>query len=280
MPDPTPLVRMTRRVTFSAGHRYWIPALSEAENRARFGRWASPYNHGHNYVLEVTVEGRVDPRTGMVVNIKRVDDVLRAGVVQEFDGRSINDEVAAFYSRPSTLENLMLYIRDRLGDLPAEGELVGIRLEEMPGLYGEVCKMNDGNWQVSVTRSYEFAASHRLNVPSLSLKENLDLFGKCNNPTGHGHNYVLEVTVSGTPDADTGMLVDIEALDRVVNERVVDRYDHHNLNEDLPEYRDGVTTSEIVASTIFRTLEGHLPAKLSRIRLYETARNLFEVTAS
>ena len=92
-------VRMTRRVTFSSGHRYWLTHLTPEENHAVFGPWASPYNHGHNYVLDVTVEGSVDANTGMVVNIKRIDDVLRERIVKKFDQKSINDEVAHFRER-------------------------------------------------------------------------------------------------------------------------------------------------------------------------------------
>lgn len=285
-----PTVRMTRRVSFSSGHRYWIPALDEAENRALFGRWASRFNHGHNYVLDVTVEGPVNPDDGMVVNIKRVDDVLKARIIQRFDQRSLNDEVPEFFDRAASLENLLRHIRDTLlqngkeplfavsrliggvEDTPVR--LVSIRLEEMPTLYAELEVENE---RMTLTRVYEFAAAHRLYSPAFSEPENERLFGKCANAAGHGHNYVLEVTVEGTPDPRTGMMVDLEALDRAVGELVVDRYDHRNLNEDLPEFAGKVTTSEVVASTIFATLDGKLPAPLARIRLHETARNVFEV---
>ncbi|WP_158409316.1 6-carboxytetrahydropterin synthase [Fimbriimonas ginsengisoli] len=268
---------MTRRVTFSSGHRYWVPALSESENRALFGPWASPYNHGHNYVLDVTVEGNVDPQTGMVVNIKRIDAVLKGGLVKEFDGKSLNDEVAWFYDRPSTLENLIEYIRGRLdGTLPSEARMVGVRLEEMPTFWAE---WQDGKG-MTLTRSYEFAAAHRLHVPALSHEENLDLFGKCNNPAGHGHNYVLEVSVAGDPDPATGMLLDIGELDAAVHREVVDRYDHKNLNEDLPEFAGKATTSEVVAQEIFSRLQNKIPGRLARVRLWETARNAFDVEAA
>jgi 6-pyruvoyltetrahydropterin/6-carboxytetrahydropterin synthase len=276
-----PKVRMTRRVYFSAGHRYWIPSLSEEENRALFGKWASPYNHGHNYVLDVAVEGEMEPETGMIVNIKRIDDALREHVLAQFADQSINDEVPHFQSRASTLENLLLYIRGELsGDvLPPEARLVGLRLEEKPTLYGEL-SMTDGNEKITLTRMYEFAASHRLHCYSMSDEENAELFGKCNNPAGHGHNYVLEVTVEGEPDERTGMLCDLEELDRRVNELVVDRYDHRNLNEDLPEFAGKPTTSEAVVAQIYSTLDGNLPAKLHRVRLHETARNIFEISAT
>lgn len=268
------MIRLTRRVTFSSGHRYWIPALSEEENRALFGQWASPYNHGHNYVLDVTVAGRVNPRDGMVVNIKSVDDAIRDVVVGEFDQRSINDEIPHFHDRASSLENLLLYIADRLkGNVHAD--LVHLRLEEMPGLWAE---LDLETAAMTLTRTYEFAASHRLHAPGLTDAENLEVFGKCNNPAGHGHNYIVEVTVQGRPDPRTGFLCDLGALDSAVEERVVNRYDHRNLNEDIDEFRGTVTTAEIIAQEIFNRLDGHLPAKLARVRLWETARSAFEVT--
>jgi 6-pyruvoyltetrahydropterin/6-carboxytetrahydropterin synthase len=266
-----------RRVGFSSGHRYWLTSLTEEGNRRRFGAWASPFNHGHNYRLDVTVEGEVDPRTGMVVNIKRIDDVLKARILAEFDGRSINDEIAWFAAEPSTTENILRYIRLRLeepGALPEAVRLVALRLEEMPTLWSEWDRETD---TMTLTRVYEFAASHRLHAPALSEEENLRLFGKCNNPAGHGHNYVLEVTVAGEPDPTTGMLADLGEIDGVVNREVVDRYDHRNLNEDIPEFRDRPTTSEIVAREIFDRLKPGLP-NLARVRLHETARNVFEVS--
>jgi 6-pyruvoyltetrahydropterin/6-carboxytetrahydropterin synthase len=273
-------VRMTRRVTFSSGHRYWLNELSDEQNRELFGPWASRFNHGHNYVLDVSVDGQVDPSTGMVVNIKRVDDALKAHILSQFDQKSINDEIPAFASRSSSLENLITYISETLsvpGVLPEGASLAGLRLEEMPRLYAELDLQNPIS-MITLTRTYEFAASHRLHSPMLSDAENIELFGKCNNRAGHGHNYLLEVAVTGQPDPRTGMLADIGEVDRVVNELVVDRYDHKNLNEDIPEFEGRTTTSEVVAIEIFNRLKDHLPAKLHRVRLHETARNIFEVT--
>lgn len=273
-------VRLTRRVRFSAGHRYWDDKLNPEANKALFGPWASPYNHGHNYVLDATTIGQVNPTNGMVVNIKTIDDLMDAHIVGPFDQKSLNDEVSEFAEMPPSVENILEVVKDRLSPvLPVP--LIGLKLEETPLLYGELqsTMQNPHTWKLTLTRVYEFAASHRLNVPSLSVEENLRLFGKCNNPSGHGHDYVLEVTVTGTADPQTGMLVDIGTLDKVVNERVIDRYDHHNLNEDLPEFAAGVTTSEIVAQAIWDNLAAVVPAKLDRIRLFETARNIFEINA-
>lgn len=272
-------VKLCRRVTFSSGHRYWFDHLSIEENKSLFGQWASPYNHGHNYVLYVTVEGIVDPKTGMVVNIKRVDDVLKERVLKHFDQKSINDEIAHFRTHSTSLENLLLYLRELLLEMPDGARLVGLKLEEMPTLWAQLDEQN-GHWKMTLTRTYEFAASHRLHAPELSHEKNLELYGKCNNPAGHGHNYILEVTVSGQANEQTGMIVDIGALDSAVHELVVDRYDHHNLNEDLPEFAGKITTSEIVAQQIWRELDGNVPGTLESVRLHETARNIFEVARS
>lgn len=276
--SPLPKLCMTRRVTFSAGHRYWLTALTEAQNRERFGQWASPYNHGHNYILDVTVGGQIDPATGMIVNIKRIDQILRQEILSEFSNRSINDEIPHFASHTSTTENIARYIADRLlatEVLPPEVQLTRLRLEEMPTLWTELDLVTE---TMTLTRTYEFAAAHRLHVPTLSDEVNLDLFGKCNNPAGHGHNYVLEVSVAGELDPVTGWIADLGDLDSVVNAEVIDRYDHRNLNEDIPEFQNRPTTSEIVATEIFNRLRAKLP-NLHRVRLLETARNAFEVTA-
>jgi 6-pyruvoyltetrahydropterin/6-carboxytetrahydropterin synthase len=272
-----PRVSLTRKISFSSGHRYWDASLTPEQNRERFGKWASPYNHGHNYVCQVTTSGLVQPENGMVVNIKFIDDILKDQVLKVYDQKSINDEIPEFAHQSPSLENLLRDLWQRIEPaLPSEVALTNLKLEETPLLYAEL----DENTKMTLTRTYEFAASHRLNASGLTHEENLKLFGKCNNPNGHGHNYVLEVTVGGVPESDSGMLVDLAALDLAVNSAVVDRYDHKNLDFDIPELSGQNTTSEIVALTIFQQLDGKLPATLERVRLWETARNMFEVTRS
>jgi 6-pyruvoyltetrahydropterin/6-carboxytetrahydropterin synthase len=266
-------MKLTRQVAFSSGHRYWLDGLSETENKALFGEWASPFNHGHNYVLEVTVSGRVDERHGMVVNIKDIDAVLKDRVIGRFDQKSLNDEVEEFMEKPTSTEFIGLTIRDILKPaLPREVRLENVRVYETPLLFVDV---QDGE-QVQLTRVYEFAASHRLDVPALSLEENVELFGKCNNAAGHGHNYILEVTVSGVPDAATGMIADLSTIDAVVEKEVVDRYDHKHLNEDVTEFKGLYPTTEVVTRMIWQRLNGKLPATLHKVLVRETARNIFE----
>ena len=130
--------------------------------------------------------------------------------------------------------------------------------------------------KVHLTRRYLFSASHRLHSPALSAAANHATYGKCNNPHGHGHNYFLEVTVSGTPHPHTGMICDLGQLDAIVSQQVLNRYDHVNLNE-LQDFASVVPTTENLTFAIQQILSrAGLPAHLEGIRLEETGNNSFE----
>jgi 6-pyruvoyltetrahydropterin/6-carboxytetrahydropterin synthase len=127
-----------------------------------------------------------------------------------------------------------------------------------------------------LTRRYWFSASHRLHNPELSDAENDATYGKCNNPYGHGHNYALEVTVSGSVDRATGMVCNLVDLDSFVHENVVERFEHVNLNT-LQEFVDCVPTTENLCEQIYEILHrGFRHAHLEKTRLEETASNSFE----
>jgi 6-pyruvoyltetrahydropterin/6-carboxytetrahydropterin synthase len=128
--------------------------------------------------------------------------------------------------------------------------------------------------RVALTRIYHFSAAHCLANPALSAADNAALYGPCARP--HGHNYYLEVTVAGVPDADTGMSVDLEAIDRTVTGSLLDQVDHHRL-EDAPVLAGVITTGEGLARAFWRTLDAALPAgQLQRVVVQETAKNRFE----
>jgi 6-pyruvoyltetrahydropterin/6-carboxytetrahydropterin synthase len=132
--------------------------------------------------------------------------------------------------------------------------------------------------KIELGRRYRFAASHRLHSPELSEDENCRVYGKCNNPYGHGHNYVVEVIVSGTVDSATGMLVNLVDLDGFVERQVIDVFDHKSLNEDVEAFHEEVPTTENVCKEIYQRLK-HFPlAKLERVRIEETSNNAFEYT--
>ncbi len=129
-----------------------------------------------------------------------------------------------------------------------------------------------------LNRRYRFAASHRLHSPEMSAEENRATYGKCNNPHGHGHNYTLEVTVSGPVDQPTGMVCNLVDLDGFVEREVLDRYNLQNLNT-LQEFAKRVPTTENLCVEIFEILQRGFPyAHLERVKLEETMMNSFEYT--
>ncbi|MGH9758417.1 MAG: 6-carboxytetrahydropterin synthase [Candidatus Acidiferrales bacterium] len=128
----------------------------------------------------------------------------------------------------------------------------------------------------SLTRRYRFAASHRLHAAGLSDGENRRVYGKCNNPYGHGHNYTLEVTMTGPVDEATGMIANLADLDAFVDNEVLEPLDHKYLNEEVPQFQEIVPTTENVCREIFRRLEKFPLARLERVRIEETSKNSFE----
>ena len=127
-----------------------------------------------------------------------------------------------------------------------------------------------------LTRRYMFSASHRLHSQALSAEENRATYGKCNNPYGHGHNYALEVTVSGAVDEGTGMVCNLVDLDEFVLREVLERFDHQNMNM-LPEFKHEVPTTENLCMSIYEIVQrGFRHAHLEKVRLEETMMNSFE----
>jgi 6-pyruvoyltetrahydropterin/6-carboxytetrahydropterin synthase len=126
------------------------------------------------------------------------------------------------------------------------------------------------------SRRYRLSASHRLHSEELSVEENRRVYGKCNNPHGHGHNYIVEVTVGGQVDPDTGMVANLCRLDACVNGEILERFDHQNLNH-CSEFKDRVPTTENLCITIYDILARSFhDAALVRVRVEETSNNFFE----
>jgi len=134
----------------------------------------------------------------------------------------------------------------------------------------------NGAVKIELGRRYRFAASHRLHNPDLSEEENRRLYGKCNNPYGHGHNYAVEVLVSGKVDKATGMIANLADLDSFVEREVLEPFDHKSLNDDVAAFRATVPTTENLCIEIFRRLQAFPRAKLLRVRIQETSNNSFE----
>ncbi len=261
---------LRRRASFSAGFRQPPPGET--------GR-------GHDYLVELTVAGEVNPATGMVVNIRDVDAVLKARVTTPLHGKLLDEDLLLLRDTPPTPENLVRLVWEQCASaLPPEGRLVRATLWPTAALKAELSRMPREleTPLLFVTRTYDFSASHRLHSPALPNAENAALFGKCNWENGHGHNYEIEVTLTGDPDPATGQLWGSMCLDQIVKEQVLDPYDHKHLNYDTADFRTLNPTSENLTVVIWNNLSRRLSreathgARLHRVAVRETARNYFE----
>lgn len=271
---------ITRRATFSASHLYWLPELDGDENRARFGPCSIAPGHGHNYELVVAMAGPLDA-DGMVLNLSEVKHAIRAEVTAQLDFRFLNETWPEFdLSRPGgclpTTEALALAIWRRLEPhLP----VVGLRLFEQSNLWADLLA---DSMEAFLSIRTHFAAAHRLARPELSQGENEAIYGKCARPHGHGHNYLLDVTVRGSIDPRTGMVCDLAALQQLVEDLVVEPFDHTFLNKDVAFFADCVPTAENIALHIADLLQAPIAAtgaRLHKVRLQESPNNAAEVFA-
>lgn len=264
---------INRRAQFSASHRYWLPELSEAENLQRFGATSRFPGHGHNYVLYVSMAGDLDDY-GMVLNLSDVKQVIKREVTSQLDFSYLNQVWQEFQDTLPTTENIAKAIWHRLAPhLP----LVRIQLFEHPELWAEY---EGNNMEAYLTISTHFSAAHRLALPHLSLEQNSEIYGKCARVNGHGHNYHLEVTIKGEMDPRTGMIADLVAFQKAVDDHVVEPFDHTFLNKDIPYFAEIVPTAENIAIHIRDLLKQPIQdigAALHKVKLIESPNNSCEV---
>ncbi len=264
---------INRRAQFSASHRYWLPELTEAENIARFGACTRAPGHGHNYVLYVSMLGDLD-EYGMVLNLSDVKRVIKQEVTSQLDFSYLNDVWEEFQHTLPTTEAIARAIWNRLAPhLP----LTRIQLFEHPELWADYY---GNNMEAYLTISTHFSAAHRLARPDLSYEENCEIYGKCARPNGHGHNYHLEVTIKGEIDSRTGMIADLVAFQRIVDDLVVEPFDHTFLNKDIAYFVDVVPTAENIAIHIRDLLQApiqQIGAQLYKVKLIESPSNSCEV---
>ena len=271
---------ITRRACFSASHLYSLPELTKAANSARFGACAIEPGHGHNYELIVSMAGALDS-DGMVLNLSDVKKAIKNEITSQLDFRFLNQTWPEFdLSKPDgcipTTEALAIIIWKRL---KAYLPIVAIRLYESKRLWADYLgdPMN-----AFVTIRTHFAAAHRLAKEELSQTENEKIYGKCARPNGHGHNYLLDITVRGSIDQRTGMLCDLAKLESLVHDLIVEPFDHTHLNKDIPYFASCVPTAENIALHISDRLQNpiqKLGAQLHKVRLQESPNNAAEVYA-
>jgi 6-pyruvoyltetrahydropterin/6-carboxytetrahydropterin synthase len=264
---------VNRRAQFSASHLYWLPELDEAENQRRFGACSRFPGHGHNYVLYVSLTGEID-RYGMVQNLSNVKQVIKTEVTNQLDYSYLNEVWSEFSQTLPTTENIARVVWGRLSPhLP----LVNIQLFEHPELWADY-RGND--MEATLTLKTHFSAAHRLALDELSYEENQKIYGKCARPNGHGHNYHLEVSVTGDIDPRTGMLIDLGGLQKAIEDYVVEPMDHTFLNKDIPHFTEVVPTAENIAIYIAQLLKKpieELGAELEKVKLIESPNNSCEI---
>jgi len=220
-------------------------------------------------VLRAVVEGPVNPRTGYLCDIKEIDGVLRAVVAPAL--RGVADDA------PALMRTLAAMFPTAAEQCPAPAALRTLELHVSP--HTRLAINKGGSGMMRLTQSFEFSAAHRLYCAELSDDQNRRLFGKCSNPNGHGHNYVLEVTVCGTQDADEGTVTDIGQVDRVVLERVIEPFDHKNLNLECQEFAQLNPSVENIARVIWDRLDGAFTGcRLASVRVWETPKTCAEYT--
>lgn len=273
-------VSLTCCAEFSASHVYRVPEWSEEENRRVFGKAANPQGHGHNYRVEVTLQGKINPRTGMVINIQDLKQHVKE-VLETVDHKNLNLEVPYFRWRLPTPEHLACYLFEALSARISSGAICRVRVHEDDSLSAECAKAPDGNPLVILFRRYRFSSAHRLHAPELSESENLKVYGKCANPHGHGHNYTLNIAVAGKPDERTGCVVDLPKLDAVVKEEILTPWDHHHLDADVADFQGKTSTGENMAVAAWEKLEKRLPqGTLAEVKIGETPNSFFEYHGS
>lgn len=267
---------INRKAQFSASHRYWLPELSEAENWQRFDVCTRTPGHGHNYVLFVSMVGELD-EYGMVLNLSDVKHIIKQEVTSQLDFSYLNDAWPEFQQTLPTTENIARVIWHRLADhLP----LIRIQLFEHPQLWADY--LGNG-MEAYLTVATHFSAAHRLARPDLSYEDNCEIYGKCARPNGHGHNYHLEVTVKGEIDPRTGMIVELVALQKAIEDHVVEPFDHTFLNKDIPYFAEVVPTAENIAAHIANLLKQpirDMGAHLHKVKLIESPNNSCEIYAA
>ncbi len=269
-------MRLMREIRFAVGAGESGPVLNS------WAGWPSAGGGGAYLILRARIEGEPDPVTGYICNISAIDRVLREYAIplcnQAWAGRT--DEggraLQAGGTAPAAPERLLRSIGAALGPhTPAGTRWVDWELRLTPYLHYTLSA--GASHMVLMTEAFEFAAAHRLHCPSLSEEENRRTFGKCNNPSGHGHNYQVEVTISGEPDPVTGVVLPIAQLERTVKERVIDRLDHKHLNLDCEEFRNLNPSVENISRVIWSLLDRQFgAARLARVRVWETGKTYAE----
>ena len=247
---------------FSAARQTMSPRLTPAENQQLFG--AAAAMHGHNYRARLTF--RKEKADRPIVQQQDLDacvDSLR----QELDHRYLNEEIPGLKDRPMTTESLATYVRERVvASLPIHR----VRLHERADFFAEAWS----DQSMFLGMQIRFSAAHRLHVPAFSDEKNAALFGKCDNPRGHGHLYLAEATIAGNYDERSGTLYDFVAFRKALSESIEPWQDRH-LDLETNDFQEISSTGENIVRALWSKIDNRVNQQLVRLRLWETKNNRF-----
>ncbi len=255
------MVELTRTMRF--GIEADGSLRSDAPRANTYAAWPALRGLGRYYELHLTCRGEPDPITGYFLNITEMDRAARASALPTLA------EVAAENDPPlgALLQRMTNALRG-----PLHGSLHRITLQLTP-TYGLAMETNDMN-SVLLSQRFSFSAAHRLHVDSLSAEQNREVFGKCNNPAGHGHNYELRVTVA-SPVGQSGRILLLDEMEQIVQQTVIERFDHKHLNLDTEEFEHLNPSVENIAIVIYELLApafDPMGAQLDEVTVWETAK--------
>ena len=251
---------------FSAARKTMSPQLSAEENARLFGPATSI--HGHNYRVRLTYRS-TNPFSAHDLPLVRYDaiDACLHALQEELDHRYLNEDIPGLVDRPVTTESLCGYIFRRASSMTP---LDRVRLHERSDFFAEVWE----NRAVFLGMRMAFYAAHRLCAATLSNAENAKLYGKCNNPLGHGHGYLTEATIGGDYDERSGTLSDFVAFRKAIQESLEPWRDRH-LDLETDDFRNAPSTGENIVRALWPKIDNRLNQQLVRLRLWETANNRF-----
>ena len=234
-----------------------------------YSAWPAIRGLGRYYELQVACVGEVDPKTGYCLNIKQLDYAVRAYALPFLEKLLETTRCSVSIPMGSLMRQIYEILEQRL-----ERSVSHLRLN-LSRYHYLMIRSHDVN-QVVISQQYEFSAAHRLHAPQLSDEENRRLFGKCNNPSGHGHNYRLEVNALAPID-EHGCVPPVEQLDELVHAAVIEKLDHKHLNLDVPQFMDLNPSVENIAKVIFEMLGtsiSELGMRIESVRVWETEKTV------
>ncbi len=235
-----------------------------------FSAWPAMRGLGRYYEAAVCCHGEADPVTGYFLNIKHIDKAFRDHALPYLQELLASSDRSDNLPMGEVMRQLIERLQPQLG-----GSVVSVQLVLSPFYSLELRSQNMA--AVLIKQQYEFSAAHRLHVSELSDSKNKEIFGKCNNPSGHGHNYRLEVAVSAPVDPQ-GRVLQVEQLDELVDEQVIEVFDHKHLNADLPAFANLNPSVENIARVIYdmlkQPLRDRLSAELDEVSVWETSKTV------